>query len=344
MKNLLICALIILPLTAGAKEQKSIYGSDNRQELFASSSEMQKLADSVVSLWESKNVAGDGKTFRLNTMNFGQALNLCATERFRDQPIGAFCSGTLVGEDIVMTAGHCITNEIRCADTKFVFGFAVKSTGGQAVTSMPVSEVYGCKKIIKRDLSTQPTGFGSAISALIGSMINGGTGPDYALVQLDRKVTGHKPLAINRKQRLAKGDPMFVIGHPVGLPLKVAGDAKVRDAGPRYFFMTDLDTFGGNSGSAVFNARTNLIEGILVRGGTDFVQSPTGGCTVSYQVGQEEGKGEAVTKISALAEYIPALKGAAISAGKNAAARGVEVKDSAPGNDLLNKTGEIKFQ
>jgi len=99
-----------------------------------------------------------------------------------------------------------------------------------------------------------------------------------------------------------------VIGHPVGLPVKVAGDAKVRDASPRYFVMTDLDTFGGNSGSAVFNAKTKLIEGILVRGGTDFVRSPAG-CTVSCQVGQNEGKGEAVTKISALSSSIPAIAG-----------------------------------
>jgi len=78
----------------------------------------------------------------------------------------------------------------------------------------------------------------------------------------------------------------------------------VRDASPRYFFKTDLDTFGGNSGSAVFNARTNLIEGILVRGDVDFVKSPAG-CKVASVVAQDAGNGESVTKISALESYIP---------------------------------------
>jgi V8-like Glu-specific endopeptidase len=304
-----LLASTILPFSIFAGgPNKSIYGADNRQDYFAAPADMKLLADSVVSLWGSWQVAGDGRVFKLATVNFGKALNLCASERFKEQPAGAFCSGSLVGDDIVMTAGHCITDAAKCADTKFVFGFAVKTNGGAAATSVPVSEVYGCKKIIKRELSEPPTGILSGIAALIGSMINGGTGPDYALVQLDRKVTGHKPLPVNRNQRLAKGDKLFVIGHPVGLPVKVAGDAKVRNASPRYFFMTDLDTFGGNSGSAVFNAKTMLIEGILVRGGTDFVKSPAG-CTVSYQVGQEQGDGEAVTRISTLSGSIPAIAG-----------------------------------
>ncbi|MEK7233144.1 MAG: S46 family peptidase [Elusimicrobiota bacterium] len=31
------------------------------------------------------------------------------------------------------------------------------------------------------------------------------------------------------------------------------------------FFVANLDTYGGNSGSAVFNVETNLVEGILLR-------------------------------------------------------------------------------
>ena len=192
---LTLLASTILPFSIFAgNPDKGIYGADNRHDYFQAPADMKQLADSVVSLWESRQITGDGKVFRLATVNFGKALNLCASERFKEQPAGAFCSGTLVGNDIIMTAGHCITDAAKCADTKFVFGFAVKSAGGAATTAVPVSEVYSCKKIIKRDL-TNPTGILSGIAALIGSMINGGTGPDYALVQLDRKVSGHKPPA-----------------------------------------------------------------------------------------------------------------------------------------------------
>ncbi len=47
----------------------------------------------------------------------------------------------------------------------------------------------------------------------------------------------------------------------------------------REFFVANLDTYGGNSGSPVVDARTYVVEGILVRGEDDFVQND--GCYVS---------------------------------------------------------------
>lgn len=276
-------------------DSKSIYGDDDRLDYYAAARDMQALSDSVVSLWESKDVRVSGESASLSVVNFGRAASLCPGQRFAEQPIGAFCSGTLVGEDVIMTAGHCVTSEEKCRDTKFVFGYALKKAGDYP-NSVPKGDVYGCKSIIRRDLDDNPGFF--------ASIFNGGPGPDYALVKLDRKVSGRKALPIHRKAKPAKGDPLFVIGHPVGLPLKVAGSAKVRDASPKYFFKADLDTFGGNSGSAVFNARTKLIEGILVRGDTDFVVSPAG-CRVAAVMPQDGGRGEAVTKISVLEKYIP---------------------------------------
>ena len=281
--------------TERGSESKSIYGFDDRQDYYAASAPMKQLSDSVVSLWNANYVRTvDGKA-TMSTVNFGQAVGLCPGQKFAEQPIGAFCSGTLVGEDVVMTAGHCIVDEAKCAATKLVFGYALKKAGDYP-TTVPAGDVYGCSSIIKRDLDTK-TGF-------LESIFNGGPGPDFALIRLDRKVTGRKPLAIHKKAKPANGDRLFVIGHPVGLPLKVAGNAKVRDASPKYFFKADLDTFGGNSGSAVFNASTNLIEGILVRGDVDFIDSPAG-CKVASVVPQDGGRGEAVTKISVVEKYIP---------------------------------------
>lgn len=298
----------ILPSFAKA-EDKSIYGEDNRLDYFEAPADMKEMARSVVSLWKNEHVRVDGNTARVATANFGEALGLCPSERFREQPVGAFCSGSLVGEDLIMTAGHCVLDEAQCSDTKFVFGYAVAERGKAAVTAFPASDVYSCKKIIKRDLDKQPTNTVGLIGAIVGNLLDT-TGPDYALIQLDRKVSGRKPLPINRGSKVKEGAGVFVIGHPVGLPLKVAGDARVRASKfMRAHFTADLDTFGGNSGSPVFNVRTKLIEGILVRGGTDFVKSPEG-CTISYSVGQNDGKGEAVTHVSVLKDHIPAFKSA----------------------------------
>ena len=87
-----------------------------------------KECDSVVSLWKASDVqdSGNGES-QLQTIKFGDALNLCKEERFREQPIGAFCSGFLVGPDLIVTAGHCIKNSNDLANTRFVFGYRMNS-------------------------------------------------------------------------------------------------------------------------------------------------------------------------------------------------------------------------
>lgn len=297
---------VALPAITLADAAKTIYGADNRLDYYEAPADMKVLADSVVSLWQAKQVSVSGGQAALKHVNFGEAMNLCPSERFREQPLGAFCSGSLVGEDLVMTAGHCITDENACADTKFVFGYAVKQSGGKAATTVPAGEVYGCKKIIKRDLDKPPSGlFGTVISVLAN--VTNRMGPDYALIQLDRKVEGHRPLPINRGAAPRKGTPLLTIGHPVGLPLKAAGGAAVRNDSPKSYYITDIDAFGGNSGGPVFNADTKLIEGILVLGGQDFVKSPAG-CTIAYTVDQSKGIGTGVTRLSFIKDAIPEIR------------------------------------
>ena len=135
-------------------------------------------------------------------------------------------------------------------------------------------------------------------------------------------MAGHKPLEISRITSLKKGEGIFVIGHPVGLPLKVAGYSTVRDFSKSGYFVADLDTFGGNSGSPVFSVKTKKIEGILVRGDTDFLESPAG-CTTMATYEQTGGRGEDVTKISALSAFIPKLPGD--KAARQAEEEGIEV-------------------
>ncbi len=297
-----------LPALAFVEEGKSIYGPDNRIELYNASPDTFKLADSVVSLWDARKVPPDaaGKTFTLTTEKFGDKLNLCPEEQFREQPVGAFCSGSLVGPDLIMTAGHCITDETKCRSTRIVFGFALQKAGGTAATKIARSEVYTCEKIVKRFRGGEPGSDNPTGQNL---------GPDYALIQLDREVTGHTPLPVNRTDSIKEGDKLMVIGHPVGLPLKISAGASVRDASKTGYFVADLDTFGGNSGSPVFNTATKLIEGILVRGDEDFVSSPDD-CTTMATYAQTGGRGEDVTKISVLQSFIPRLGASAKTAGE----------------------------
>jgi V8-like Glu-specific endopeptidase len=277
---------------------KTIYGKDNRIDYFQASPEMKTLADSVVSLWKSADVQYEqlSKSYVLKTRKFADVVNLAPEERFREQPKGAFCSGSLVAKDIIMTAGHCITTEEQCKDTKFIFGFAIKKDGVMPL-KIPEGDVYSCKKIVAKFMGDEPDPSNPEGQNL---------GADYALVQIDKAAKNRTPLKINRKQKIENGTSLFVIGHPVGLPLKIADDASVRDASPQGYFVANLDTFGGNSGSPVFNAKTKLVEGILVRGDTDFDQGENG--AISHVNPQNGGRGEDVTKISVLANLIPGKK------------------------------------
>ena len=225
----------------------------------------------------------DGNVAKLPTKSYSQAYGLCPEEPFYDQVNGAFCSGSLVAPDIIMTAGHCVKSEAACASTMFVFGFGVKKAGVMPNT-VPAGEVYSCQKLMGREQV--------------------GTGADWALIKLDRPVTNHAPLKYNTADTLRNGDPLVVIGHPAGLPTKIAGGATVRDINKPGYFVANLDTYGGNSGSAVFNARTGVIEGILVRGENDYVYK--GSCRVSNVCASDGCRGEDVTKLSAIPNGIPA--------------------------------------
>jgi V8-like Glu-specific endopeptidase len=255
---------------------KVIYGEDNRVDVYASTNTMyQELAESTAAMIDKKNLIKKEKSYQI----VGSTLSgrgMCKDERFANQITAAMCSGFLVGEDLLVTAGHCIKNQGDCDKYAWVFDYRLKYVGDKA-SAVDASAVYHCKEIVERKLSTF---FGK---------------DDYALIRLERKATDRRPLDFRRSGKIKKGTPIVVIGHPTGLPTKIADGAKVRDLKGKYF-VGNLDTYGGNSGSAVFDATTGVIEGILVRGATDYVTR--NGCRASNRIGDNEGRGEDVTYIT----------------------------------------------
>ncbi|MCM2276820.1 MAG: serine protease [Oligoflexia bacterium] len=293
-RGLLVFLFVLIPAAGLASQAKPsvIYGEDNRRDLYqVEQAAVRALADSTVALFDDNRVTIDPQRgiATLAGSKYGTANGLCKNEPFYDQPAGAFCSGSLVAPDIVMTAGHCIESQGGCRRTRFVFGFALERAEGFEGT-VRADDVYECAELLGR------------------RQVNDGA--DWALVRLTRPVTGHQPLALNRGGAVERGASLVVIGHPSGLPAKVADGATVRDETKPGYFVANLDTYGGNSGSAVFNAETGLVEGILVRGETDFVYDTKKKCRKSNICASDECRGEDVTKIAEVLELLDKSTGA----------------------------------
>jgi len=283
MKKLVLTALVLLaaPLSLFAQvNANTIYGEDDRVDLYqVKDPGVRKLADSTVALFQGGSVTINDKTAVLATRPYGESNGLCKDVKFYDQHEGAFCSGSLVAPDVIMTAGHCVTDQDSCLSTKFVFGFSLKAEG-DVPDQVPASEVYGCSQLLGRQQEN--------------------AGDDWALIKLDRPVTGHAPLRVATSAP-AKDSLLCMIGHPTGLPTKVAcGKTKVRDASPEGYFVANTDSYHGNSGSAVFSQDTGLIVGVLVRGDADYEWNEAGQCQIDKVFPEDGGRGEDVTKITSV--------------------------------------------
>ncbi|ATH08231.1 hypothetical protein BIY24_09795 [Halobacteriovorax marinus] len=270
-----LCVLLMASNAMAISTPKVIYGKDDRKEIREHSSRaVHKLSQSVAGMVNFYDLAPSRYNgySTYSSLSLGDRINACPGERFVNQPTLMSCTGFLVGEDTLVTAGHCVREVSDCTYNKWVFNFTVDDE------LIKDQDVYGCKEIIARDEVSLP---------IIGTT-------DYAIIKLDRKVKGRAPLKFRTKGKVKNGADVFVIGHPMGLPLKVADNATVKGSFGKTF-KTNLDTYGGNSGSPVFNEKTGEVEGILVQGAQDF---DTSGYCVGSNFGQ--GHNEIVYKITRL--------------------------------------------
>jgi hypothetical protein len=279
-------ALMFKTRTYRVEGSKGVWDLDNRKDFYQIEDEqIKENANCVAALCMKDDLmAGRNGYIKLKTKNFGKAFNLCKGEPFYDQPIaaGRLCTGFLVKEDIIATAAHCLYG-ISLSQMRFLFGFKMLDSSTPA-TQVPDKDIYQGIKVLERVHNRK------------------GNKSDWALVKLDRKVVGH-PVVKFPGTEVTCSQPVYVIGHPCGLPLKYADGASVQTI-ENAFFSADLDVFSGNSGSPVFSSDTHKLVGIAVRGDTrDFRWTGKGWMYIKYPHPNFKSKLPQCTRFSEFIEY-----------------------------------------
>ncbi len=260
--KILLLTLFTLQIYSSIASEKAVYGRDDRVSYSEVSPQFRRLGDATAGMIQLSKLKDRGSYYEFTSKILGEQMMgnqfrngyLCSDEKFYSEELLPVCSGFLIGPDTLLTAGHCVTGPKSCKKNIWSFGLGLdKIRSG----SLSKNNIYKCKHVIKRGSSPR----------------------DFALIKLDRVVSGVTPFKLSSR-KVKVGDKVLTIGHPSNLPLKFALNGTVKSY-KKNLFKTDLDTFAGNSGSPVILKSTKEVVGILVKGALDYEKDLSRGCFVA---------------------------------------------------------------
>lgn len=257
----------------------AIYGIDDREFVSDKSDpKIQELAKSIGFIISEDYVDHGFIKSTISAQPLKKLLNLCSGEKFELDKAAPGCTGFLVAADIMISAGHCFVTEDDCLTKKIIFDVDADSQSKKGF-SVYNKNIFSCEHIISQ-------------SAVAES--------DYAIIKLDRAPRNRKALKLNLTKKIADAEKVIMLGHPYGLPIILSKKAQITDNLSDTQFKASLNSFEGNSGSPVFNAKTFQVEGILVNGQEDLVQDSEKLC---YRNAKHVSGGEGVQRISTLPTF-----------------------------------------
>lgn len=262
-------------LDSSSQISKALYGpGDQRKEIYALDQcglepkiiqQITQQADNVACMVNKLSLIKDPVlkkfTVRFPNDTLGQTMNLGEKELFHDQITLAFGTAFLAIDDChAITAAHCVCKAnsddldlVRIKKTRLVFGFRLQSST-QCKTEFKKKKVYKFQ-VVAHKFSRYPQKWA-----------------DWALLRLKKAKDDGIPFKLNFAQ-VVKGAQVSMLGYPSGLPLKWTNNAKVVSSHLRddpNYFESNIDAFGGNSGSPVLLEASGEVVGILCSGHVDY--------------------------------------------------------------------------
>jgi len=172
-----------------------------------------------------------------------------------------WCSGTLVSEDHFLTAGFCLETRPVAWEVPRIDGTEQPISRAEIATSMHVDFNYQIDP-----LGNDPEAISFPVRELVEDQL--GDLP-YVILRLDDSPGQSFGTARVGADDPTDGDTLCVIGHPLGLPKRVATGQALGLQDFRLFH--DIDTEGGSGGSGILTSPEGALIGMHTNGGCDAV-------------------------------------------------------------------------
>ena len=277
----LVVALIFCVCTVRVDAQSCVgYQPDPRLEPYESENELvaaMAQADILVVSTAKLELQPGGDVYRMTVEPWtilkaldGPVRTGCPDRDYHGQPTpGSGGSGVLVGDALVLTVQHLVQNTPNCQQNlRFVFGYGNFSAnqwqlnceggGDECWVNIAADDVYRCE------------------SAVVGQ---GPINDDWAVVELDRPVTGGEPLEIRRDPNpLPDGTPIAITGHPNHIPMKSELNREFKKLSAEVQYRAiGAHVLINSSGSMAVEESTGEVVGIVRQGFFDILAGCGGG-------------------------------------------------------------------
>jgi len=277
---------------------KAIRGDeDNREEVVYNTSDLSNPnpqrkdmcnARCVAAAIPVEMLAREPAMFKLqNYLTFHQRKKACEEEPFNTQPAAADFTAFVVDDSTLITAGHSL-DATMLMRYYFVFDY-IMGPQHQDPQYFPEANVVMATKIIP--------------------YYDPANDQDVCIIRVNKKIDSRRIPQLSQQSATNNSNTYYVIGTPCGIPLKLAGKAKIMENSSPAYFLLNSDTYEGNSGSPVFNTVTNTIEGILISGANDLEPNALNiSCRLSVLCLFDECPGSKGEKILRTSQFLHLIK------------------------------------